>query len=118
MTFPTLQVNFKNDFDKIEYILRIHSLAKGINIRPFEMIILKYYMYYGLTKEAKQSIKDNEKKTDTQIRVAETHLRDKGYLSLGVNNLRKSTLSKELEELRKSFVLDKKNIYALVFKNE
>ena len=96
ITFPTLKVKFKNDFDKIEYILKVYSLAIGQPIRPFEMVILKYYMYYGYTTEAKNYIKEGEKKSDGQIRVAETHLRDKGYLRLGVNNLRKSSLSPAL----------------------
>jgi hypothetical protein len=118
IVFPTLTVAFKNDFDRIEYILKVYSMAVGKSIRPFEMVILKYYMYHGYTQEAKDFIKEDEKKTDGQIRVAETHLRDKGFLKLGVLNQRKSTLSPELELLRKNFILDRKNIYALVFKNE
>jgi hypothetical protein len=118
IVFPQLTVTFKNDFDRIEYILKVYSMAIGKSIRPFEMVILKYYMYYGYTQEAKDFIKEDEKKTDGQIRVAETHLRDKGFLELGKTNHRKSTLSSEMELLRKNFILDRKNIYALVFKNE
>lgn len=114
---PTLTAIFKHDLEKIEFILTVFALAKNKPIRPFEMTVLKYYMKYGFTDEAVQYIKEDEGKKDGDIRVANTHLREKGYLKLGVNNLRKSTLSDELESLRKNFVLENKNLYALYFEN-
>ena len=118
IVFPTLTVSFKNDFDRIGFILNVYSMGIGKSIRPFEMVILKYYIYYGYTQEAKDFIREDEKKSEGQIRVAETHLREKGFLNLGTKNHRKSTLSPEMELLRKNFILERKNIYALVFKNE
>ena len=114
---PTLRVKFKDDFDKIEFILKVYSLAINQPIRAFEMVILKYYMYYGYTQEAVEFIKKGEKKTDGDIRTANTHLRQKGFLSHGVTNLRKSSLSPELEALRKTFMIDRKKLYALVLEN-
>jgi len=114
-TLPALKIHYANDLDLIEIILSIYAIGNRAAIRPFEMTVLKYYIKYGFTEEAVEWIKDDEGKTNGDIRVANHWLRDKGYLNLGVTNLRKSTLSKDMEYIRKSFVEDKKNLYALIF---
>lgn len=113
---PSLIIDYKNDLDLIEIILSIYAIGNRQPIRGFEMTVLKYYIKYGFNEEAVSYIIEDEGKKEGDIRVANTHLRNKGYLLLGVDNLRKSRLSKDMENLRQSFITDKKNLYALVFK--
>lgn len=116
--FPTLVIQFKNDLELIEKVLKVYSIGRSISLRPFELVVMKYYIKYGLTEEACQYIKEDENKKDGDIKVANVHLRDKGYLVHGVSNQRKSSLSEDMEELRRQFVKDKKLLYALVFERE
>lgn len=113
--FPTLKVKFKNDLELIEIILKLYSVGCKISLRPFELTVMKYYIKYGFTEEAFQYIKEDENKKDGDIKVANVHLRDKGFLLHGVNNERKSTLSKDMEELRRQFINDKKSLYVFSF---
>ena len=111
-------ISYKSDLDKIEKILTIYSIVKEIKFRDFEKDVLKYYLAYGYNKETQEMIMEDLGKSDVNIRVTDTWLRKNGFLNLGVNNKRKSSLSKDMEMMRKDFILDKKDVYALIFKRE
>lgn len=111
-------IPYKSDLDKIEKILTIYSIVKEIKFRDFEKDVLKYYLVYGYNKETQEMIMEDLGKSDVNIRVTDTWLRKNGFLNLGVNNKRKSSLSKDMEIMRKDFILDKKDVYALIFKRE
>ena len=111
-------ISYKSDLDKIEKILTIYSIGKEIKFRDFEKDVLKYYLVYGYNKETQEMIMEDLGKSDVNIRVTDTWLRKNGFLNLGVNNKRKSSLSKDMEMMRKDFILDKKDVYALIFKRE
>lgn len=111
-------IPYKSDLDKIEKILTIYSIVKEIKFRDFEKDVLKYYLVYGYNKETQEMITEDLGKSDVNIRVTDTWLRKNGFLNLGVNNKRKSSLSKDMEMMRKDFILDKKDVYALIFKRE
>ena len=111
-------LSYKSDLDKIEKILTIYSIVKEIKFRDFEKDVLKYYLVYGYNKETQEMIMEDLGKSDVNIRVTDTWLRKNGFLNLGVNNKRKSSLSKDMEMMRKDFILDKKDVYALIFKRE
>ena len=113
--FPTLKTSYKNDLDLIEKILMCYSIMQDKPLRKFEMTVLKYYIKYGYCQEAEDYIKDDENKKAGDIRVANVHLRNNGYLLHGVDNLRKSKLSSDMEKVRKSFVEEKKNLYVIHF---
>ena len=111
-------IPYKSDLDKIEKILTIYSIVKEIKFRDFEKDVLMYYLVYGYNKETQEMIMEDLGKSDVNIRVTDTWLRKNGFLNLGVNNKRKSSLSKDMEMMRKDFILDKKDVYALIFKRE
>lgn len=111
-------IPYKSDLDKIEKILTIYSIVKEIKFRDFEKDVLKYYLVYGYNKETQEMIMEDLGKSDVNIRVTDTWLRKNGFLNLGVNNKRKSSLSKDMEMMRTDFILDKKDVYALIFKRE
>lgn len=111
-------IPYKSDLDKIEKILTMYSIVKEIKFRDFEKDVLKYYLVYGYNKETQEMIMEDLGKSDVNIRVTDTWLRKNGFLNLGVNNKRKSSLSKDMEMMRKDFILDKKDVYALIFKRE
>ena len=111
-------ISYKSDLDKIEKILTIYSTVKEVKFRDFEKDVLKYYLVYGYNKETQEMIMEDLGKSDVNIRVTDTWLRKNGFLNLGVNNKRKSSLSKDMEMMRKDFILDKKDVYALIFKRE
>lgn len=111
-------IPYKSDLDKIEKILTIYSIVKEIKFRDFEKDVLKYYLVYGYNKETQEMIMEDLGKSDVNIRVTDTWLRKNGFLNLGVNNKRKSSLSKDMEMMRKDFILDKKDVYVLIFKRE
>jgi hypothetical protein len=111
-------IPYKSDLDKIEKILTIYSIVKEIKFRDFEKDVLKYYLVYGYNKETQEMIMEDLGKSDVNIRVTDTWLRKNGFLNLGINNKRKSSLSKDMEMMRKDFILDKKDVYALIFKRE
>lgn len=111
-------IPYKSDLDKIEKILTIYSIVKEVKFRDFEKDVLKYYLVYGYNKETQEMVMEDLGKSDVNIRVTDTWLRKNGFLNLGINNKRKSSLSKDMEMMRKDFILDKKDVYALIFKRE
>ncbi len=116
--FPTFRSVYRNDLDLIEKILLCYSILKDKPIRNFELTVLKYYIKYGYTDEAKQWIMDDENKKEGDIRVANVHLREKGFLNHGVNNQRKSELSLDMTKVRQNFILDKEKLCILLFNME
>lgn len=117
-TFPTFYSKYKNDFELIEKLLLCYSLLNNKPLRQFELTVLKYYIKYGLTDEAKEFIEESEKKKTGDIRVANTHLRNKGFIIHGVNNLRKSELSPDMLKIRDNFILNKNKLCILVFNRD
>lgn len=111
-------IPYKSDLDKIEKILTIYSIVKEIKFRDFEKDVLKYYLVYGYNKETQEMVREDLGKSDVNIRVTDTWLRKNGFLNIGISNKRKSSLSKDMEMMRKDFILDKKDVYALIFKRE
>ena len=118
MNFPTLKNRYKNEIDLIDKILRVYSISQDKPLRNFERLILIYYIRNGYNKETKEFIQEDTGKKDGDIRVADVHLREKGYLMNHPNNLRMSILSPDMESIRKSFVLNKKEVYVLVFQKD
>lgn len=104
-----------DDINLIDNVLTIISAAKGVNLREYSRRVLKYYIKYGYTDDAKQYIIEDYldeskikevdenllKKLDQRIRTANVDLRDLGFLNHGTTNMRKSRLSDEMEFLRK-----------------
>lgn len=107
--------SYSDDINLIDSLLTIISTAKGVNLREYSRRVLKYYIKYGYTDEAKEYIIEDyldesniknldsnlKKKLDQRIRTANVDLRDLGFLNHGLNNMRKSRLSDEMEFLRK-----------------
>ena len=118
MNFPSLKNTYRNEIDLIDKILRVYSITQEVPLRNFERLILIYYIRNGYSKETKEFIKEDTGKKDGDIRVADVHLREKGYLMNHPNNLRMSVLSPDMESIRKSFITDKKELYVLLFKKE
>lgn len=117
-TIPTIKnIPYKSDLDKIEKVLNVYSIIKGIQFREFEKVILKYYLVYGYSKETKRIIQEDLGKKEGNIRVVDTSLREKGFLNKGTSNLRKSRLSDDMEQIREEFIIKKKDVYLLMFKN-
>lgn len=118
MSFPTLRSKYRNEIDLIDKILKVYSISQDNPLRNFERLILIYYIRSGYSKETKEFIKEDTGKKDGDIRVADVHLRDKGYIVTSDNNMRMSKLSKDMESVRDSFIKNKKEIYVLAFKKE
>lgn len=115
MNFPTLKNTYKNDIEKIDKILKVYSITQDKPLRNFERLILIYYIKHGYSKQTKKHIQEDTGKKEGDIRVADVHLREKGYLHHTENNMRMSKLSADMESIRQSFVVSKKEIYVLVF---
>ena len=115
MQFPTLKNSYKNKIDLIDKILKIYSIAQDKPLRNFERVVMIYYIIHGYGQEAKENVKDDEKKNNGDIRVADHQLRQKGYLLTSKNNMRMSDLSPDMASIRDSFIKNKKQIYVLVF---
>ena len=118
MSFPTLNTKYKNEIDLIDKILRVYSISQEVSLRNFERLILVYYIRSGYSKETKEFIKEDTGKKDGDIRVADVHLREKGYLMSSEKNLRMSKLSPDMESIRTSFIKNKKQIYVLAFQKD
>jgi hypothetical protein len=115
VSFPTLKTKYKNEIDLIDKILRVYSISQEVPLRNFERLILVYYIRSGYSKDTKEYIKEDTGKKDGDIRVADVHLREKGYLMSSEKNLRMSKLSPDMESIRDSFIKNKKQIYVLAF---
>lgn len=113
-----LRPKYSNDLDLIEKLLKCYSIMQEAPLRGFELTVLKYYIKYGYGKEAKSYIMEDEKKKSGDIRTADVHLRRNGYVLHGEINMRKSSLSDDMEGIRKNFIIQKKNIYVLNFIKE
>jgi hypothetical protein len=118
VSFPTLRNRYKNEIDLIDKILKVYSITQDRPLRNFERLILIYYIRSGYNKETKEFIKEDTGKKDGDIRVADVHLREKGYLSKHPKNLRLSNLSPDMNSIRESFIINKKEMYVLLFQKE
>ncbi len=118
MSFPTLKTKYKNEIDLIDKILCVYSISQKVSLRNFERLILVYYIRSGYSKETKEFIKEDTGKKDGDIRVADVHLREKGYLMSSEKNLRMSKLSPDMESIRTSFIKNKKQVYVLAFQKD
>lgn len=112
---PTFRGKYENDLELIEKLLLCYAIVKNKPLRPFELVVLKYYIKYGYSDETKEYIMENENKKSIDLRVVNTHMRQKGYLNHGVTNMRKSELSADMEKLRNDFILDGKKFCVLFF---
>lgn len=106
---PIITGNIKTDLEKLGKIVTIYCLMNNIKIRGFEVDVLVYYLKYGYSDETRSMISEDTGKNITYINTTNTHLRDLGFIEKGVNNLRKSKLSEEMEKLRKQFITDGNN---------
>jgi len=118
VNFPTLKNRYKNEIDLIDKILRVYSISQEKPLRNFERLILIYYIRNGYSKETKEFIKEDTGKKDGDIRVADVHLREKGYLLTSDKNMRMSKLSADMNSIRDSFIVNKKELYVLIFKKQ
>lgn len=116
--FPSLTGSYETDLDLIESILDVYSLMKGIKLRTYEKLVMKYYIKYGYSTEVRDMVSEDIDKSINNVKVAETSLRKLGFLKKGTRNERKTELSDDMESLRRQFVIEKKRVLALLFKKE
>ena len=123
---PYLQINYNNEIELIDKLLKIYDLAKEevINskngkpyqLRKFERDVLIYYIRYGYSKETKNMIiKDTDKKPNSIVQT-DFLLKEAGYLEDLETNYRMKKLNPHLEKIRIDFVLKKNKVYGLHFK--
>lgn len=119
---PMIESSYQDDLDLIDKLLSVYCLSKGIVVRNFELRVLKYYIKYGYNSEAKEYIKEDEKRKDGDIRTADVYLRRNGLLLPGETNFRKTTLSKDMESIRDMFInnfsSEKNKIYGVLFRQQ
>lgn len=123
---PYLEIEFKNDIELINKLLRIYDLskpevldAKGKvkQLRNFERQILVYYIRYGYSKETKEMISEDTGKKLNLIIQTDFLLKESGYLEDLENNYRMKKLNPALEKIREKFIEDKNRVYGIYFKN-
>lgn len=123
---PYLEIEFKNDIDLINKLLRIYELSKEEvldskgrvkQLRNFERQILVYYIRYGYSKETKEMIAEDTGKKLNLIVQTDFLLKEAGYLEDLENNYRMKKLNPALEKIREDFVKKKNRVYGLYFKN-
>lgn len=114
---PMVVENIDNDLEVIDKVLTIYSVVKDIKLRPFERLVLKYYIKYGYTEEAKEYIIEDANKKRTDIKAVDFLLREKNFLIHLTTNNHDSRLSEDMEIIRKHFVLGSSNVYLVSFKN-
>lgn len=113
---PTVEKYAESDLEIIDKVLTVYSVVKEIPLRPFERLVLKYYIKYGYNSEAKQYLMEDEKRKSSDIKTADFHLRNKGFLHQLTTNEKDSRLSDDMEVIRRHFVLNNKSkIYLISF---
>ena len=110
---PSLTIEYKSDLDLITTLLKIYAITKKVEIRDFEIKVMKYYIKFGYSKETQEMIIEDTGKKLGAIKTTETLLRKKGFLLKGEMNQRKSSLSPEMEGLRRNYILTEKKLLAL-----
>lgn len=113
---PMVVKNTQSDLEIIDKVLTIYSVVKEIPLRPFERLVLKYYIKYGYTQDAKKYLMEDAKRKPSDIKTADFHLRSKGFLHQLANNEKDSRLSDDMEVVRKHFVLtNESKLYLISF---
>lgn len=122
---PFLQINFKNEVDLIDKLLRIYDLSKKEDpekphkqLRNFERQVLNYYIRYGYSKETKDLIQEDTGKKLNAIIQTDFLLKESGYLENLENNFRMKRLNPYLDKIREDFIKKKNRVYGIHFKNE
>lgn len=117
---PYLKINFKNDFELIDKLLKIYDLAKERKpdekpLRKFERDILIYYIKYGYSKDTKKMIEEHTGKKSNAIIQTDFLLKQGGYLEDLENNYRMKKLNPHLEMIRADFIKKTNRAYGLWF---
>jgi hypothetical protein len=102
-------------------VLSIYTLVKyeeKDRLRAYEKNVLIYYVRKGITDETLDNICEDRGINKNYLHKINKDLRDKGYLLTSEKNYRKFHLSKDLEEIRKSFITDKCKNYWIKFNAE
>lgn len=109
---------FKNEVDLVDKILSIYSIIKkGNNLRKFERDILNFYIRKGISDDTKEAIKALGTKANN-LTQANYYLRKKGYIVKDSKNHNKNKLSKDLENIRQSIIVNRKRVLAVGFKQK
>lgn len=114
---PIVVENISSDLEIIDKVLTIYSVVKDRKLRPFERLVLKYYIKYGYTDEAKEYLKEDANRKSTDIKTTDFLLREKGFLIKSSTNEHLSKLSDDMEVIRKHFVLGTSSVYLVSFKD-
>lgn len=130
LKLPLLELNYKNEVDLVDKLLSIYSLTKeneevpkgsrfdSFKLRKFERDVLNYYIRYGYNDNTKITIQEDMGKKLNAITQVDFLLKEKGYLEDLPNNYRKKKLNTYLEDIRNKFVLEKRKIYAIHFRQQ
>lgn len=113
-------LKYKNTVDMLSKLVSIYSIVKKAEkdqILPFERDILVYYILFGFSRETKDTIKKELKKSDNSINTTNSNLRKKGFLVRHKTNFTMGHVSKELQSLVDSFLKDPKKLphYIITF---
>lgn len=114
---PVVVEKVDTDLEKIEKVLSVYSIMKNIKLRPFERLVLKYYIKYGYSDEAKEFLIEDENRKKSDLKNADFELRSKGFIVQSSKNNRSSELSVDMESIRKHFVIGNSDIYLISFKD-
>lgn len=113
----------KNQIELIESILKVYSALnfdEKRNLPKSELIILTYYVLYGLNEETLKNVLIDFPKYALNDYLAQINkkLRDKGYLIKDTHNFKKFHLNDDLQHIRKKFIEDKCKMYWIGFETD
>lgn len=114
---PMVVENIDSDLEVVDRVLTIYSTMKDKKLRPFERLVMKYYIKYGYTEEAKEYLREDVGRKQSDIKTTDSLLREKGFLIQSETNKRMSELSEDMEVIRKHFVLGTSSVYLVSFKS-
>ena len=110
---------YKNQIAYVDKLITIYSIIKmdkDSQLRNFEKDVLNYYLRFGYSTDTKKKIREIEKKSLDTITQATFYLKKKGYLIQSKTNFSQKTLNKDLERIRRDFVVGNKKVWAIGFK--
>lgn len=111
--------HYKNQIDYVNKLITIYSITKmdmDNQLRTFEKDVLNYYMRFGYSTDTKKLIRKNLGKNLDTITQATFYLSKKGYLVQSKKNFSQKELNKDLERIRRNFILGDKKILSIGFK--
>lgn len=114
---PIVVENITNDLEVIDKVLSIYSIVKNKKLRPFERLVMKYYIKYGYGEVAKEYLIEDANRRMSDLKTADYLLRDKGFLVKNISNEHLSKLSEDMEVIRKHFVEGTSSVYLVSFKD-